>query len=102
MEKGMLLYTRLRKTQQIKKGGKSLNYTEYDYSKLRGKIKEVFCTQKEFALAIGISDVSISNKLNNISDWRQEEIEKCIECLKISYSEIHTYFFTKKVENNST
>lgn len=74
----------------------------YDYSKLKGKIKEVFGTQEAFANSIGLSSVSVSNKLNNIIDWRQEEMEDSIEKLKIPFSEIHIYFFTKKVENNST
>lgn len=78
-----------------------MSEVEYDYSKLRGRIKEIFCTQGAFASAIGLSDVSVSNKLNNIADWRQEEMEKSIEQLKIPLSEIHIYFFTKKVENNS-
>lgn len=79
-----------------------MSETIYDYSKLKGKIKEVFGTQGAFASAIGLSDVSVSNKLNNINDWKQEEIEKSVEQLEIPFSEIHVYFFTKKVENNST
>lgn len=74
----------------------------YDYSKLKGKIKEVFGTQEAFANSIGLSSVSVSNKLNNIIDWRQEEMEDSVEKLEIPFSEIHVYFFTKKVENNST
>ena len=38
---------------------------QYDYSKLKGKIRETFEKQSEFATALGISDASLSNKLNN-------------------------------------
>lgn len=45
----------------------------YDYRKLRGRIKEKFGTQAEFSKRLGISEVSVSNKLNNVVDWGQEE-----------------------------
>lgn len=74
----------------------------YDYSRLRGRIKEKFGTQAEFSDKIGISEVSVSSKLNNIVDWRQEEIEKAIIALSIPPVDIHAYFFTHKVEKTST
>lgn len=74
----------------------------YDYRKLRGRIKEKFGTQAEFSRKIGLSEVSVSNKLNNIVDWGQEEIENTIYALEIPYSDIHAYFFTHLVEKNST
>lgn len=78
-----------------------MSYT-YDYRKLRGRIKEKFGTQAEFSRKIGLSEVSVSNKLNNIVDWGQEEMENTISVLDIPYSDIHAYFFTHKVEKNST
>lgn len=74
----------------------------YDYSKLKGKIREIFGTQGAFAKAIQLSEVSVSNKLNNLIDWKQEEIENSIEQLLIPHNEIPIYFFNQKVENNST
>lgn len=74
----------------------------YDYRKLRGRIKEKFGTQAEFSRKIGLSEVSVSNKLNNVVDWGQEEMENTISVLDIPYSDIHAYFFTHKVEKNST
>lgn len=79
-----------------------VNNAPYDYRKLRGRIKEKFGTQSIFAKEIGLSDVSVSNKLNNNVDWGQEEIEKIISVLDIAYSDIHSYFFTHIVEKNST
>lgn len=70
----------------------------FDYRKLRGRIREKCGTQSAFARAIGLSDVSVSNKLNNNIEWGQEEIEDAIHALDIPLTEIHTYFFTKKVE----
>lgn len=74
----------------------------YDYRKLRGRIKEKFDTQSEFSKKLGLSEVSVSNKLNNIVDWGQEEMEKAIDILEIPISDIHAYFFTHDVEKNST
>lgn len=53
----------------------------YDYRKLRGRIKEKFGTQAEFSKRLGISEVSVSNKLNNVVDWGQEEMEHAISVL---------------------
>lgn len=75
---------------------------EYDYRKLRGLIREKFGTQAEFSKAVGLSEVSVSNKLNNIVDWGQEEMENAISALNIPYTGIYDYFFTHKVEKTST
>ena len=49
-----------------------------------------------------MSDVSLSNKLNNNVEWGQEEMEMSILLLDIAHTDIHSYFFTHKVENIST
>lgn len=64
----------------------------YGYRKLRGRIREKFGTQAEFSKIIGLSEVSVSNKLNNVVDWGQEEMENAISALEIPYSDIHAYF----------
>ena len=74
----------------------------YDYRKLRGRIREKFGTQAEFSRNIGLSEVSVSNKLNNVVDWGQDEMESSIVALEIPFSDIHSYFFTHLVEKNST
>lgn len=66
----------------------------FRYGKLRGRIKEKCGTQNAFAKDIGLSEVSVSNKLNNNVEWGQEEIEKAVEILNIPPDEIHSYFFT--------
>lgn len=77
------------------KGGDKM--TKFDYSKLRGKIRE-FGTQEAFANAIGISTVTLSERLNNKSQFTQNEINKTVDILKIEPEEIPIYFFTPKVK----
>ncbi len=71
---------------------------EFDYSKLKGRIKEVCNTQEVFADAVSISTTSISAKLNNKVEWSQKEIEKATVVLGILEEEIPKYFFVKKVQ----
>ncbi len=66
----------------------------YDYSKLKGKIIEVFSTQTVFAKKIGFSERTLSLKLNGKVDWKQSEIIKAINLLGINKDEIDIYFFT--------
>ncbi len=70
----------------------------FDYSKLRGKIREKFGTQENFALAIGISRASLSDKLNEKSDFSHSEIISICDKLDISVDSISDYFFTKKLK----
>lgn len=70
----------------------------FDYSKLRGKIKEKFGTQENFAKKIGMSRTTLSQKLNNINEFTQQEINVSTEILDISTEEIPTYFFTLQVQ----
>ena len=48
----------------------------FDYSKLRGKIKEVFGTQDAYANAIGLGRVAVSMRLNNQLEFSQQEMFK--------------------------
>lgn len=69
---------------------------KYNYNKLRGRIREMYGTQEKFAEAVQISKTSISNKLNNITDFSQSEILKSAELLNIKTEEIGEYFFYYK------
>ena len=66
------------------------------YSKLRGKIKEVFGTQDAFAAAMDMNPATLSAKLNNRLDWSRSEMEKACTLLGISLMEMHIYFFCPK------
>lgn len=68
-----------------------------DYRKLRGKIKEVFGTNADFAKAMNLDPSTLSYKLNGKSEWTSGEIAKACELLNILLVEAHLYFFTLKV-----
>lgn len=70
------------------------------YSKLKGKIKECFNTNKDFAMAMEMDSSSLSAKINNKSPWKREEIEKACGLLGIPIEDVYLYFFTKKVEKS--
>ena len=70
---------------------------QYDYRKLKGKIKEVCGTQDMLASKIGIGRVTLSQRLNNLSEFSQDEITKMTAVLNISNQEIPVYFFTTVV-----
>lgn len=71
----------------------------YEYSKLAGKITEKFKTQLCFAQAMGLSERTISLKMNNQIGWKQNEILKACEILGIPLHLVNEYFFTLKVQN---
>lgn len=70
----------------------------FDYSKLRGRIKEIFGTQDDYADAIGLGRVSVSQRLNNQLDFSQQEMFKSAEVLRFPKGQIPEYFFTTKVQ----
>lgn len=73
-----------------------------NYTKLRGKIVEVFRTQAAFADAMGMNKATLNGKLNNKSQWTADEITKACELLNIPLSEAHEYFFCSKSCDNAT
>lgn len=70
------------------------------YAKLRGKIREMFVTQEAFAEAMGMSTVTMSQRLNGKVEWKTNEIAKACELLKIPLEEVALYFFTIKVKKS--
>lgn len=77
---------------------KETNKTNFDYDKLRGRIKEYFKTESKFADELGISSVWLSNLLNNKAVWDQPLINKACMLLEILAIDIPVYFFTEKVK----
>lgn len=71
----------------------------YDYSRLLGKIVEKYGTQAKFASAMGLSEHTISKKLNVVIGWKQSEILKACDLLGIPFNEVGDYFFTLKVQD---
>ena len=70
----------------------------YNYSKLSGRIVEVCGTRQEFAKRIGLSERSVSLKLNGNREFKQNDIEKACFALHIPREEIPDYFFTQNVQ----
>ncbi len=76
---------------------------KYNFDKLKGKIKEIYNTQNEFAIAMNMAPNTLSAKLNNQFEFSSNEITKAIELLNVkSGEEAWNIFFTLEVEKNST
>lgn len=74
----------------------------YDYSKLKGKIRELGMTQNEFANEIGITEQTLNLRFRNKRFFKQKEIEKTMLLFNEPLEKIQTYFFTKKVAKSKT
>lgn len=73
---------------------------KFDYAKLIGRIKEYGFTQERLAAETGMSESTISFKLNNKAFFSQKEIRRICDLLEIEIAEIGLYFFTLKVQKN--
>ena len=71
---------------------------EYNYSKIKAKIKELGLTQYDFAKQIGITEQTLILRFNNKRPFRQDEIQKTMYLFNEPLENIHIYFFTKKVQ----
>ena len=67
----------------------------FTYNKLRGRIVEIFGSQKEFSKNINLSEQSVTAKLNGRSDFSQSDILLWSSALKIKMEDIGAYFFNK-------
>lgn len=67
---------------------------EFKYAKLRGRIVEKYDTQGRFAEAIGISENSLSKKMNCITGLSQDDILLWSDLLDIDKSEFGDFFYS--------
>jgi len=74
----------------------------YNYSKLKGKIREMEMTQSDFARQLGITEQTLNLRFKNKRPFKQEEIEKTMILFNEPIENIHIYFFTKKVAKSKT
>lgn len=79
---------------------------KYDYSLLRGRIREQFKSESNFAKVLRKSDIAMStgtfsSKINGNTYFKQPEMEMICKLLKIDLVELAKYFFTPKYELNS-
>lgn len=65
----------------------------FNYKKLVGRIREKCKTQSAFARDMGLSERSVSLKLNGSREWKQLEMKKACEILDIKMKDIQDYFF---------
>lgn len=75
---------------------------DYNYSKLKGKIRELEMTLNEYANWIGITEQTLNMRLKNKRPFTQPEIAKTMQLFNEPVENIHIYFFTKKVQKNRT
>lgn len=78
----------------------------YDYSLLRGRIRELFGNEKTFANKLRKSELSMSvgtfsSRINGQTYFKQPEIQLICKLLRIPLENIIIYFFTPKYEFNS-
>ena len=73
---------------------------EFDYRRLRGRIREKYLTERAFAAELGLCRTSLSQKLHGNSDFTQRQIRKAVQLLEIDPVEISSYFFTEKVQKH--
>ena len=62
------------------------------YAKLRGRIREKFATQAEFARAIGYNPSTVSAKLCGKVDWTRGDIIAVCTALDIPYVDAMLFF----------
>lgn len=70
---------------------------ELDYSKLKGKLREMGQTQTTLADYLNISEGTLSLRLNSKGVFKQNEMRNICDFLKIPKQEIGLYFFAEKV-----
>lgn len=70
---------------------------KFSYDKLRGKIKEKFGTQDRFADALNISRSTLSQKLNNATEFTQTEMLTAMHVLGEDLASVDEFFFNQEV-----
>ena len=68
-------------------------YSPTKYAKLRGRIIEKYSSQQSFSEAIGLSEVSITKKMQGKSGFSQRDIVKWCQALDIDLADVGIYFF---------
>lgn len=65
----------------------------FNYSKLRGRIIEMYGSQKKLAEQMGTTNETLSRKMQGKAYFRQNEIYKMAKLLDIKTEQIDSYFF---------
>lgn len=67
---------------------------DFKYAKLRARIREMYVTEGRFAEELGVSQVSISRKFNDKSQFSSDDIRRWCELLEIPVADAGLYFFS--------
>lgn len=67
------------------------------FAKLRGRIVEIFGTQRRFAEELGKSEVTVISKLSGKMSFTMNDIKEWSRLLKIPLDEIGIYFFAEEL-----
>lgn len=68
---------------------------KYDYNPLRGKIREVLGSESNLATVIHMNRSTLSQKLNNLREFTQQDMVHILDALKEPYCKAGFYFFTQ-------
>ena len=68
---------------------------KYDYNHLRGKIREVLGSESNLATVIHMNRSTLSQKLNNLRGFTQQDMVNILDALKEPYCKAGFYFFTQ-------
>jgi len=68
----------------------------YNYDELKKRILNKYVKLTNFSNDLGISQPTLSKRLNNKSDFSFNEIVRTVELLEIDVNDIHDCFFTTK------
>lgn len=74
----------------------------FDYSKIKGKIRELGLTQSEYAKYIGITEQTLNMRFKNKRPFTQPEIAMTMQLFDEPIENVKQYFFTKKVKKTLT
>ena len=66
---------------------------DFKYAKLRARIKEKFGTEGRFAEALNISQVTLSRKFNDKTQFSSDDIKTWCAVLEIPVEDAGLYFF---------
>ena len=69
----------------------------FDYTKLKQRIIEQCGSVAKFSKEMPLSQASVYAKLNNQSEWTQQEVLKAASILDIRKADIPAYFFAELV-----
>ena len=86
------IYLEVQKQEQnIEKGSEKMSNIVFKRDKLKGRIIEKFGSQKNFAIAVHLTQSALSQRLNNVTDLTNKEIQLWASLLDIE--DINSYFF---------